>query len=392
MVSEHANPTAPVGGVDAGGQNVHVDRLARTLAQDGHDVVIYTRRDSRTGPNSVEMCTGATVELVPAGPAAWLPKDELLPHMDTFGDYLAGRWAADPPDVVHAHYWTSGVAAIRAAAMTPVPVVQTYHMLGTVKRRHLRDADPSPPERIHWERTIARRAARIVATCGDEVRELEAMGADRRRISVVPCGVDVRHFTPQSPAAIRGEGARLVTVGRLTERKGIDTVIRALAALPGVDLLVAGGPSRERLHEDADARRLCWVAERSKVAGRVTFLGGVPRSRMAALLRSADAVVCTPWFEPFGLVALEAMACGIPVVAAAVGGLTETVADGVTGLLVPPRDEAALASALAGLLADPPRRREMGRAGRRRVEERYAWPLVAKDTADVYQLVRESAG
>jgi glycosyltransferase involved in cell wall biosynthesis len=175
------------------------------------------------------------------------------------------------------------------------------------------------------------------------------------------------------------------------ERKGIDTAIEALARLPGVELVIAGGPERALLGEDAEYRRLRDIAQARGVAGRVVFTGAVPRTQVPALIRSADVVVCTPWYEPFGITPLEAMACGVPVVASAVGGLTDTVVDRATGWLVPPRDPAALASALRALLADPDRRAAMGRASPDRARQWYSWPRIAAQTEAVYEQMRAAA-
>ena len=386
MVSEHASPLAVLGGADAGGQNVHVAEVSAALGRMGHRVTVYTRKDARDLPARVAAAPGVTVVHVPAGPPTQLAKDELLPHMGAFGEYLAARWATSPPDLVHAHFWMSGLAAV-AGARGNVPVVQTFHALGAVKRRYQGGQDTSPPERIERERQLGRRVDRTIATCSDEVFELVRMGVPRHRISVVPCGVDLARFSPAGPVIRRGRRPRLVAVGRLVPRKGFDTAIAALRGLPGAELLIAGGPPASRLDSDPEAARLRQIARRSGVADRVRMLGAVPRERLPALLRSADAVVCTPWYEPFGIVPLEAMASGVPVVASAVGGLTDTVVDGVTGRLVPPRRPDVLAAALSTLLADPVRLAELGAAGADRARARYSWDRIGADTARVYHQV-----
>jgi D-inositol-3-phosphate glycosyltransferase len=384
LVSEHASPLAVLGGVDAGGQNVHVAALAGALADLGHLVTVYTRRDAAGPPAEVRLRAGVTVHHVPAGPPAEIPKDELLPHMSAFGRYLAEQWRQDPPDVVHAHFWMSGLAALRGAQDLDVPVVQTFHALGTVKRRHQGAADTSPAPRIPTETAVGRACRSIVATCRDEVRELRAMGLPLGRIRVVPCGVDTARFAPCGPLARRGTRPRLLQVGRLVPRKGADTAIEALARVPSAELVIAGGPPRERLRDDPEARRLTALAERAGVADRVVLLGGVPREEMPALLRSADLVVCPPQYEPFGIMPLEAMACGVPVVASAVGGHLDTVDDGVTGRLFPAGDARALAATVTELLAAPRLRAGYGAAGRRRVLARYGWDRVGAATAEVY--------
>jgi D-inositol-3-phosphate glycosyltransferase len=391
MVSEHASPLAVLGGVDAGGQNVHVAALAQAVARRGVDVVVHTRRDDPSLPRRVRMAPGVTVDHVAAGPPTAVAKDELLPYMDDFALDLHRQWRNRRPDVVHAHFWMSGKAALAAARPLGIPVVHTFHALGHVKRRHQGDKDTSPRGRLEIEQALVRECDRVVATCTDEVFELLRMGGDRRRISVVPCGVDLELFRPDVAAAPRTPGRqRVVVVGRLVERKGVGNAIVALSRLlaaggPDTELVVAGGPDLAGLDADPDVQRLRAVARQHGVDDRVRFLGRVGREDLPALFRSADVAVCVPWYEPFGIVPLEAMACGVPVVASAVGGLVDTVVHGSTGLHVPPRDPAALTDALAALLSDPERRAQLGRAGARRARARYSWDRVAAQTLQSYE-------
>jgi D-inositol-3-phosphate glycosyltransferase len=385
MVSEHASPLAVLGGADAGGQNVHVAALSAALARLGAEVVVHTRRDDPGLAPRVEAAPGVTVEHVDAGPAEPIPKDDLLPYMEEFAHRLGKSFQAGPPDVVHGHFWMSGRAALAGARPLGIPVVQTFHALGVVKRRQQGARDTSPPTRLPEEATVAREADRIVATCSDEVFELVRMGADLRRVAVVPCGVDLGLFRPHGPVAPRPAGRfRLLVVSRLVERKGIGNVITAMASLPHAELVVAGGPPAAELARDPEARRLTALAGRVGVAGRVRLLGRVGRGELPALYRSADLVVNVPWYEPFGIVPLEAMACGVPVVASAVGGLVDSVVDGVTGVHVPPRRPGLVAAAVAGLLADPERRAALGAAGARRARRRYGWDRIARSTLEVY--------
>jgi type III pantothenate kinase len=391
MVSEHASPLAALGGVDAGGQNVHVAALAEHLARRGHTVDVYTRRDSRRLPERVAVSTGFTVVHVPAGPARAVPKDDLLPHMPAFARWMVADWrSGGRPDVVHAHFWMSGLAALEAGRACGVPVAQTFHALGTVKRRHQGAADTSPRNRIPLERRVARDVDVVLATCSDEVAELARMGVPTEHVRVVPCGVDTSRFAPganECPAA----RPRLLSVGRLVQRKGFDTALRALPLVPEAELVVAGGPPPADLGRDAEARRLRALADDLGVAERFSLLGQVSHAEMPALIRSADIVLATPWYEPFGITPLEAAACGRPLVGSAVGGLLDSVEDGVTGFLVPPRDPAALAAAVQVLLDDPATARRMGRAARRRAVSRYDWAQVAQETEAALAATVESA-
>jgi glycosyltransferase involved in cell wall biosynthesis len=388
MVSEHASPLAAVGGVDAGGQNVHVAELARALARRGHRVSVYTRHDTPGAARRVPLCPGVEVVHVPVGPPSEVPKDELLPYMPAFGRFLAAEWAADPPDVVHAHFWMSGFAALLATRRTGIPVVQTFHALGAVKRRHQRCADTSPAERIRLEAAVGRDVAMVLATAREEVEELARLGVPRGSIAVVPCGVDVGHFTRHGPVARRNGRRRLVSVGRLVPRKGFDLAIRALRMVPDTELLIVGGPPRAELSADPEACRLRREAIRNGVAGRVALTGRVGRDALPSLLRSADVMVCTPRYEPFGMAALEAMSCGVPVVATAVGGLIDTVVEESSGELVRAPTPARLARVLRSLLADPTRLAGYRIGGYDRARARYAWERVAADTEAAYRQVR----
>jgi len=398
MVSEHASPLAVLGGVDAGGQNVHVAELSAALVRRGHEVAVYTRRDDPELPERVTMPSGVEVVHVTAGPAEHVPKDELLPFMGLLADGLERDWLAARPDVVHAHFWMSGVAALDAARRPAVrdadrgrtiPVVQTFHALGHVKRRHQGLLDTSPAEREQLEPQVGRTVDTVVATCSDEVFELRSIGVAADRIDVAPCGVDSRLFSPEGPAEARTRPTRIATVGRLVARKGHGNAVSALARLVAegrdVELLVVGGPPRDQLEGDESYRALAALADELGVRDRVDFRGQVPQGELPTVLRSLDALVCAPWYEPFGIVPLEAMACGVPVVAASVGGLIDTVVDGVTGRLVPPRDPEAIATALATLLDSPATAREYGREGRRRARARYSWDRIAAGTSSSYR-------
>ncbi|MEV7993621.1 glycosyltransferase [Streptomyces sp. NPDC086077] len=391
LVSEHASPLAALGGVDAGGQNVHVARLASALADRGHHVTVHTRRDDPDLPDIVPLRDGVEVHHVPAGPAEPIPKDELLPHMGDFAHHLTRLWRARPPDVVHSHFWMSGLASLRAVRSLDLPLLHTYHALGTVKRRHQQLADTSPPQRIGHETDVGLGCDRVVATCRDEVMELTRMGICADKVGVVPCGVDTELFTPRGPVAKhRTRRYRLLQLGRLVPRKGAAVSVAALTRLPDTELLIVGGPPKNRLDEDPEVRRLRALAHRAGVADRVHFTGGVPSHQVPALLRGSDVVLCPADYEPFGIVPLEAMACGRPVVASAVGGQLDTVADPATGRLVPPQDPEALAWAVAELLARPEVRETCGAAGRRRVLRRYGWNRVAAETEAAYCAVLDA--
>ena len=393
MISEHASPLAVLGGADAGGQNVHVAALSTHLAQRGHEVRVYTRRDDAGLDPWVPLAPGVDVVNVDAGPPAAIPKDELLPYMPALASGVARDWADWMPDVAHSHFWMSGVAALAAAsrAVLPPPVLHTFHALGVVKRRHQGAQDTSPPEREWLEPGVGRAVDGIIATCSDEAFELRQLGVAAGRITVIPCGVDLGHFAPEGPSEERRRRYRVLSVGRLVPRKGVGTVIEAIATLArdgiDVELVVVGGGATSPAGNDPELDRLAAVVRARDASGHVELRGQVPQADLPEIYRSADLVVCAPWYEPFGIVPLEAMACGVPVLASSVGGLIDTVVDDVTGRHVPPRDLPALVDGIRRLLESPDDRAGMGAQGRRRVEGRYSWDRVAAETERAYRAV-----
>lgn len=392
LISEHANPLAAMGTRETGGQNRHVGSLGAAIAAMGNNVRIYTRWDHQHQETVTRIRPGLDIVAVPAGPAAPVPRDELPAHMPEFAAWLRDRFVTEPPDVVHANFWMSGAAALPICRDMDIPFVQTFHALGTVKRRNLGSLDPSPADRIRIEQLLGQEADAVIATCSDEVAELAAMQVRGERVHVIPCGIAQRTFTPVGPVWPRSSAMthRVLYLGRLVARKGIDTLVKAMASRTDTELVIAGGPDRGGLAADPDARRIMNTALWWGVTDRLRMLGRIDPADVPSLLRSADVVVNVPAYEPFGMVPLEAMACGVPVVASAVGGMLDTVNDRVTGRLVPPDDVSALRGALADLLDDPGRRRRMG-AKAATAAARYGWPEIAARTVRVYTALREQA-
>lgn len=392
MVSEHANPLADFGGPDAGGQNVHVAELSAALTRLGHDVTVYTRRDGSDAPTVVSAPSGYRVQLVNAGPPSRIPKDDIFSYLDEFADELFDAFLRDRPDVVHAHFWMSALASILSTKPLRLPVVVTFHALGAVKKQYQGADDTSPASRIAMETVIARHADAVIATSTEESFALIRMGTRRNDVTVIPCGVDVDTFATPAITSLLGTRSAphlLCAVGRLVARKGFDVAIDALTRVDNAELVIVGGPADGGVLDDPEGARLNERAEALGVADRVRLLGRVSRTDMPSILQDSDLVLCTPWYEPFGMVPLEAMSAGTPVVASAVGGLRDTVRDGLTGDLVAPRNPAELAGAVGRLLADPARRRRYAQAGTQRVRECYTWSHVAHESARVYSRVAD---
>ena len=387
LVSEHASPLAAIGGVDAGGQNVHVAALAAGLARRGHEVTVHTRRDDESLPDRVVVQDGYNVVHVPAGPPRALPKDELLPHMPAFAAALREQWADAPPDLVHAHFWMSGLAAVDAAADLRVPVLQTFHALGSVKRRHQGAADTSPAGRIDLERGLCRGSTTWWPPAPTRWPSCTGWACPPSGCRSCPAGWTRRSSrrparSPRGPPA----GGCSSWAGWSSAR-GRRTRSARCRPCPTRSSWSSAGPPPTQVDADPEVLRLRAIAEEVGVAERLVFAGSVPRADVPAWVRSADVVLAVPWYEPFGITPLEAMACGRPVVATAVGGLVDTVVDGITGDLVPPRDPGRLGAVLAALLADDDRRAAYGTAGVRRARARYRWSRVAADTETVYRQV-----
>lgn len=396
MISEHASPLTLLGGEDAGGQNVYVDELARHLAEQGHEVDVFTRWDNPMLMPVVELYKGVRVINLEAGPMAPLPKDELFHVMDEFRDsfYHFIEEEGISYDIIHANFWMSGWVACEARRDLGVPFVQTFHALGKVKRAEQGVADTSPEERFAVEERIANEADRILATCPAEAEDLITLyNADPTRITLVPCGVNLRVFRSVGRAKARAQLQldnlpTVVYVGRLVKRKGIDNLIRAFTLLPaslGARLVIVGGEHEEISAENSpEVARLSAMAKKLGVLDRVTFVGKRQQDQLYRYYSAADVAVSTPWYEPFGMTPLEAMACGTPFIGSAVGGLRTTITDGVTGYLVPPHDPAILADRIKRILENPKLRDWMGRAARQRVEKLYRWSHVAARASGVF--------
>jgi D-inositol-3-phosphate glycosyltransferase len=376
MISEHANPLGD------GGQQTHVADLSAALAELGHEVRVYTRRDDPATPEVVATRDGIRVVHVPAGPAHPVPPDLLLPYMGEFARWLQEHWRAGgwTPDVAHAHFWTSGLAAVTAARQIGIPVVQSFHELGVIQ------TGDGTPSRSGYERALGRAVDQVVAQNQEELRGLVRIGVPRAHLTVVPPGVDSERFSPEGPAVERDpERTRILSVGKLVERKGFGEVIQAMRYVPGAEVVVVGGPPADQLKADPGASSLRALAEKLHVADRFRMVGSVPFRDLPRWYRSADLFLAAEGQEEQDV--LEAMACGVPVVGPAVGGLTEAVVDGLTGDLVPARDPRALGGALRRLVGDKVRRFTYATAAIDRARQAYSWKRVAAQVGSVYQAV-----
>jgi len=347
--------------------------IARELSR-GHRVTVYTRRESPEGRDRMRLTPGVMVDHIPAGPPRHLPDSGLLPYLSDFSMGLQARWDRERPDVIHAHSWTGGLAAIAGSDGLGVPVTQTFHSLSHEAQAQTR-----------LERAIGRRADAVIATSADEESELIRLGVPRRSISIVPGAVDIQRFHRHGPAFPRGDRSRMVHIGRLSHDGGAVTAIRALDGVPGAELLIVGGPADGDADADPELTLLRTLAKELGVEGRVTFLGRIPHNAMPRLMRSADLILTLPNAVPTGTVALEAMACGVPVIASAAGAHLDSVVDGVTGYLINPGRPAELAGRARELLADPTLRTALGYAGADRARSRYSLERIGRELVRVYE-------
>jgi len=396
MISYHTSPLAPLGGSETGGMNVYVRHLSRELGRRGFLVDVFTRRQDASTPDVIEDGENVRVVHLEAGPRRPVDKGRLHQHLGEFEENLVGFASAQGGqgltyDLLHSHYWLSGWVALRLQERWGLPHVTMFHTLGEVKNR-ARITEREAPLRIGVEQRLARQADRIVCASQHEKHLLARLyGADPERIAVVPCGVDLNLFRPQDKEAARralgpplaGDERIILFVGRIEPLKGIDILINAVAQLgeeSDFHVLIVGGDRRSR----QQVSHLQELASDLGIGERVCFLGAVDHEQLPLYYNAADVCVVPSYYESFGLVALEAMACGTPVVASRVGGLTGTVRDGETGYLISWRCPEPFAERLELLLGNEALRRRFGEAARE-VVERYRWANVAEAVVGLYR-------
>jgi glycosyltransferase involved in cell wall biosynthesis len=356
--------------------------LARALARDGHRVTMYARAEDPVLPRTAILGSGVRVEHVKVGPARALAAEQTAKFMPEVAAYLAGRWRARTPDVVHAFSWMAGLAAIGAVRGTGTPVVQSFESLGSLERRQA-GADV-PASRVKVEAAIGRTVAAVLARSEEEAAELSRHAVPKSAIRVIPVGVDTAHFSPEDLRARCGDKPRLIALAD-DQARGLQALIRALAQLPRAELTIVGGPDARHLPRSGPFRAAAQLAASLRVRSRVTFAGEVAGAALPALLRSADVMVSATAYDPTGLTAIQAMACGLPAVASAVGGQRDAVLDGITGLLVAPEHAAMLVHRLRTLLAQPAMLQAYGIAAADRARSRYSIERTCQETAAAYE-------
>ncbi|MBI5957365.1 MAG: glycosyltransferase [Chloroflexi bacterium] len=401
MLSVHTSPLATLGGKKTGGMNVYVRDLACEFGRRGIHVDIFTRRSHPDQPSVVMMSDTVRVIHVAAGPPSDLGTSQVYPYLPQFVENVLNFVAEQSMvyDVIYSHYWLSGWVAHELRARWQVPVVQMFHTLGRMKNRIA--SDPGQQEakiRIFTETDIMSWADRLIAATPAELAQmLWLYRADRRKIEVIPPGVNLHRFRalPQAGARARigvlPDHQMLLFVGRIEPLKGVDNILRAVALLRASDpvlledvcVCVIGG-SIDDDTPDAEMQRLFALRDELDLGDRVNFLGARDQDVLIYYYSAAEALIMPSDYESFGMVALEAMACGTPVIASEVGGLAYLIQDGVTGFHVPTREPAALAERIRLILAESELRAEISRAARQTAED-YAWPRIADRLLNVFE-------
>jgi D-inositol-3-phosphate glycosyltransferase len=409
MLSFHTCPLATLGGKDSGGMNVYVRDLTRELGRLGVHVDVFTRSQNEHVPHVLhDLGYGNRVVHIPAGPETPLPKPDLVEHIPEFVERIY-QFAAEKGiqyDAIHSHYWMSGIAAQTLKERWQIPVIHMFHTLGEMKNRvALSEREREGAYRLNGERQVLQIADRIIASTPAEQAQLRWLyKADPSKIIIIPPGVDTSHFYPipkdeaREAAGLPAQGPIILFVGRIEPLKGVDTLIRAGTQLrvPGISsshpvnlVIVGGNPGGTGEDTNAEMERLQALVRELCLDRMVLFLGQRDQDRLQYYYSAADVVVMPSHYESFGMVALEAMACGTPVVASQVGGLAFLIRDGITGFTIPDQEPAILADRLSSLLGDRALRERMGQQAVDYARG-FGWEKIAPQIAQVYRDLLEA--
>jgi D-inositol-3-phosphate glycosyltransferase len=400
VISEHASPLALLGGVDSGGQNVYVAEICKELAKSGHQVDVYTRKDNHELAALVEWEQQVHIIHIKAGPEKFVEKEKLLQYMDEFALNMI-RFIKENKidyDIIHANFFMSGLVASKVKKALNIPYVITFHALGLVRLAHQKEMDKFPSKRCAIETFLVKDADGIIAECPQDKDDLiNYYNAEPEKISIVPCGFNPEEFyvldqrEARKKLGLKQDKTILLQLGRMVPRKGVDNVIKAVAALKKIKnalLVIVGGES-----EEADPLltpeigRLQEIARRENVIDKIVFTGKKCRHTLKYYYAAADIFITTPWYEPFGITPLEAMACGTPVIGANVGGIKYSIVNNKTGALVPPNDPIALAEKIELLMSDKLALSQMSDNAIKRVNRLFTWKKVTKAIEKIYEQV-----
>ena len=397
LISVHGDPAIEIGKEEAGGQNVYVRQVGEALARQGWQVDMFTRQSSANQPTIVEHAPNCrTIRLV-AGPEDFVPRDEIFEFLPEFVQKFLDfqQESGIEYSVVHTNYWLSSWVGMELKKRQKIQQVHTYHSLGAVKYKSISTIPLIASTRLATEKACLETAERIVATSPQEREHMRSLVSTRGKIDIIPCGTDIHRFGSISQLEARQklgidpDSKVVFYVGRFDPRKGIETLVRAVgrSKLRGqADLkLVIGGGSRPGQSDGMERDRIEGIVNELGLSEMTTFPGRLGDDTLPTYYAAADVCVVPSHYEPFGLVAIEAMASGTPVIASDVGGLQFTVVPEETGLLAPAQDDAAFAEAIDRVLSDAAWRNQLGVAARKRVETYFSWEGVASQLSELYQ-------
>lgn len=396
LISVHGDPAIDIGKEEAGGQNVYVRQVGEALAAQGWQVDMFTRCSHSGQPRLVEHSPHCRTIRLTAGPEEFIPRDELFEFLPEFVQaFLAFQEQLEAPyALVHTNYWLSSWVGMELKKHQPLRQVHTYHSLGAVKYKSVSTIPLIAKTRLGVEKTCLETADRVVATSPQEQEHMRSLVSAYGNIDIIPCGTNIDHFgsvdrvRARESLGIVGDEKLVLYVGRFDPRKGIETLVRAAhateARAAGKLKLIIGGGSRPGQSDGRERERIESIVAELGLEAITQFPGQLSPTVLPTYYAAADVTVVPSHYEPFGLVAIEAMACGTPVIASDVGGLQFTVVPEETGLLAPPKDDKAFAVALDRILSNPDWRNQLGMAARKRVEAKFSWQGVATQLGQLY--------
>ena len=396
LISVHGDPAIEIGKEEAGGQNVYVRNVGEALARLGWHVDMFTRKANHEDPTIVEHSPLCRTIRLKAGPEEFVPRDRIFGYTGEFLDNLLRfqetegiRYA-----LVHSNYWISAWVGMEWKKRTSIPQLHTYHSLGAIKYQSVEGIPMIASTRLDIEKAVLETAERIIATSPQEKEHLRSLVSPNGNINIIPCGTDIHRFGGMNRREAREllglnpEDKIVFYIGRFDKRKGIETIVRGVARSqlrgnPHLKLIIGGG-SRPGQSDGIERERIEGIVTELGMTDFTSFPGRISDELLPVYYTAADVCVVPSHYEPFGLVAIEAMACGTPVVASDVGGLQFTVLPEETGLLAPPKDEIAFGQAIDRILTNPEWRNKLGEAARRIVESNFSWDGVAYQLSDLY--------
>ncbi len=399
LISVHGDPAVDIGGEEAGGQNVYVRHVGEALAELGWDVDMFTRQSDANNPRIVEHQDDCRTIRLTAGPETFIPRQEIFEHCDQFVEELLkfARKEGREYALIHTNYWLSAWVGLELRRRLSLRMIHTYHSLGAVKYQSVKEPPHTASRRLEIEKATLETADCIVATSPQERDDLQSLVSTRGNIEIIPCGTDIHRFGSISYQEARkklgfSQQEKIVYyVGRFDPRKGIETLVRAVhqSQLRGKESLrlIIGGAYSPGQSDGDEKERITKIVNELGLTDITEFPGRISDEDLPVYFAAADVCVVPSYYEPFGLVPIEAMASGTPVVGSAVGGLNFTVVSEETGILVPPKDKAAFAKAIDRVLSDPQWRTQLGENARKRMENEFSWEGVASQLSHLYDSI-----